>query len=1122
MAEVYSLICWGGRTGKTVTISNATPAVVTSTNHGLRDGTGLVFTSSGLLPAGITSGTTYYAKSTAANTFNLYDTAAHAISGGATGRVNTSSAGSGTHTAKSDLIVNPSTRLSAYGLSDLSRWGESGSELIYDGLLSFKNGRSGAGANDIEICEIGEAFDDWITAKLVLSVPSASTTIESKINGIRSAAWHAGSRSLGYCLKSTVGYDFVMDFTGYRTTLDGVRYEPSAATFAYGFIINGVFNTVKNCLLFHALGSDTTGMRVAGSSTTISNNVVIGFLQYGIALGEYAGQGSTINNNTVVKCLAGFKFLGTTNTHYGWVYNNIAVGNTTNWQGSSTGFYGAGFNGGLSTDSPWFKGTDTSIKTLTADNSTFVDYSGNDLRPAGDSVAHTSSSPLVDSGRTPVAVDEFDMLGNARPDYKNGSATSWDIGAHEFDWGYAIPSSDYRGLAFTGLIAGSEVKVFETGTQTTVFSDTSSATSETWSENATGSRTVDYTILKDGYVPIRVTGIVVTGATSGGVLSTPIQQEIDRAYVTPSGLAIGSTATYSTGTKRFTVTTATTVQNWYSYMVQCWRTESALANVTFPISSNGPNSFQLAGDWQFSSGISYLSRDGLRYLNSSGVVTDSWAAVLSVGVPSGMQVRYQQIDGSGTANAANTGNVDQLIKIYENGSYDYTGHMVLKVQADGYDQAEFDLVSTFGTLEDQFYVAGLNPVANGVASGTVTGVTITDHGASPVTWNSKSFSITITDTTGHTGEQILQYVRGLNSFNYHDLVQTNGTEFKTVRGRLYGDTGASLKGVRVVQSDGTTSHADFNLHTADDGTTYIPPLPPAAAEATIMADSRVQLYNVTTATEIDNAFVTGTSYNYVITSEASDGDVLRLRVCKLGKEAGEAFAVWGASGATFLITQPASAEYATWGIDGSTVTEFTGDVSGHIYIDANDLDGATTKTRLGAWYSWVLTTDIGIRHFFGAVTYVSSAAIRINTDIADILIENTNASTALRFTDLSVRLYRSDGSSVIAPTSYSIHNDYSGVPDVVETGVSGLTGSESAQLMGLPNSTATASAVWSAGTRTLTSTAGGGDAPTPEENAAAVLAALNATTIPVDMQKTNGVEIIGDGSAANKFRSINA
>lgn len=38
--------------------------------------------------------------------------------------------------------------------------------------------------------------------------------------------------------------------------------------------------------------------------------------------------------------------------------------------------------------------------------------------------------------------------------------------------------------------------------------------------------------------------------------------------------------------------------------------------------------------------------------------------------------------------------------------------------------------------------------------------------------------------------------------------------------------------------------------------------------------------------------------------------------------------------------------------------------------------------------------------------------------------------------------------------------------------------------------------------------------------AAAVLAALSATTIPVDMKRTNGVEIIGDGTDGNKFRSV--
>jgi hypothetical protein len=240
---------------------------------------------------------------------------------------------------------------------------------------------------------------------------------------------------------------------------------------------------------------------------------------------------------------------------------------------------------------------------------------------------------------------------------------------------------------------------------------------------------------------------------------------------------------------------------------------------------------------------------------------------------------------------------------------------------------------------------------------------------------------------------------------------------------------------------------------------------PGAIVATVLADTRVRVYNVTQATEIDNVMVSGTSYEYVISTEADQNDVIDFYACKLGYEPFRARGQFDTvAGLAVLVDQVVDSVYTSWGIDGSTITEFTGDVTGHIYIDANDLDGATTKTRLGAWYSWVLTTEIGIRHFFGGVTYLSTAAIRINTDVADILIENTNASTALRFTDMDVRLYRSDGTSIIAPTSYSIHNDYSGVPDVVETGVSGLTGSESAQLMSLtnaPSADTVATAVWS-------------------------------------------------------------
>lgn len=628
-----------------------------------------------------------------------------------------------------------------------------------------------------------------------------------------------------------------------------------------------------------------------------------------------------------------------------------------------------------------------------------------------------------------------------------------------------------RGLAFTGLVAGSKVKVFTTGTDTEKFSTASSSTSETWDDATSGSITVDYVVMKAGYLPIRVTGVVVTGAVSGGLLATPITQVADRTYQASSGLTINTNVFANATTKKFGLTTASTVQNFYSYMIEQWialgDTTEAFANKQFPIVSNGSDSFTFINGWEwdtstYPNSITNLSRDGLRYLNTSGTVTASWAAILTSGVPSGAQVRYQQSDGGTTQNALATGDMNQLVQIYgdaTHGNFDYTNYLVLKVQAMGYDQAEADAFALYGTLQDQLYVVGLFPISNGVATGNpslANPPTITDHGASPVTWNSKVFSITITDSAaGNTGTDIIRWLRyyfetggtfqGKNAFNWHDLVQVNGSSYKTVRGKIYGDTGATLKGVRVVKSDGTTSHDYVTVHTADDGTT-VNTTPPAAVNATVLANSRVQLYNDTTSTEIDNQFITGTSYSYIISSEASSGHNLRLRVTKLGYEPIELPGVWSAAGLTFLVSQVTDPVYSNWGIDGSTVTEFSLDVTGNIEIDSNDPDGNSTKTRLGAWVSYALTSADGIRSLFGAVSPLATNAIRINVDVVDLTIENINSSKALTFTDNAVRLYRSDGSIIIAATSYSLHNDYSGVPDVVETGTSGLTTSESNQL----------------------------------------------------------------------------
>ncbi len=95
--QPYSFrIEWGSDCApqSTVTISNASPAVVTWTGHGFVAGQPVVFSTTGSLPTGLTAGTVYYVISAGltANEFQVSATA-----GGAA--IDTSSAGSGTHTA---------------------------------------------------------------------------------------------------------------------------------------------------------------------------------------------------------------------------------------------------------------------------------------------------------------------------------------------------------------------------------------------------------------------------------------------------------------------------------------------------------------------------------------------------------------------------------------------------------------------------------------------------------------------------------------------------------------------------------------------------------------------------------------------------------------------------------------------------------------------------------------------------------------------------------------------------------------------------------------------------------------------------------------------------------------
>jgi hypothetical protein len=190
---------------------------------------------------------------------------------------------------------------------------------------------------------------------------------------------------------------------------------------------------------------------------------------------------------------------------------------------------------------------------------------------------------------------------------------------------------------------------------------------------------------------------------------------------------------------------------------------------------------------------------------------------------------------------------------------------------------------------------------------------------------------------------------------------------------------------------------------------------PAALE-----NSRIQIYNVTIDEEIDNDVVGDSGYDYTITTEASNGDTIRLRLTLLGKEPIEGVGVFNSStGLSFLVDQQDDPIYDAIGINGSTVTEFAPNYTDdYVEVDA----ATTTKARFAAWWFHNLTTEDGIRKWYGGLFLEDEANYRVVTTRVDLQFDNVN-SPPTRFTDNTRRLYRDDLGNIIADTSGSIQMD---------------------------------------------------------------------------------------------------
>lgn len=155
--------------------ANATTDEITWTAHGLSDGQAIFLSALTTLPGGITEGVLYYARPTdssvPANTFALYDTEAHALAGGASGKIDITSAGGGVR-CQGAIIT-----------SDVTGWSV-GDVIGVAGMSSS----SGNAVYPMTIVEISGA-------KIGVSVPAGYGLAVSRMSG------HPVVRVTGYGIK---------------------------------------------------------------------------------------------------------------------------------------------------------------------------------------------------------------------------------------------------------------------------------------------------------------------------------------------------------------------------------------------------------------------------------------------------------------------------------------------------------------------------------------------------------------------------------------------------------------------------------------------------------------------------------------------------------------------------------------------------------------------------------------------------------------------------------------------------------------------------------------------------------------------------------------------------------
>jgi hypothetical protein len=204
--------------------------------------------------------------------------------------------------------------------------------------------------------------------------------------------------------------------------------------------------------------------------------------------------------------------------------------------------------------------------------------------------------------------------------------------------------------------------------------------------------------------------------------------------------------------------------------------------------------------------------------------------------------------------------------------------------------------------------------------------------------------------------------------------------------------------VNIVKVNTTIGTVGTNVVAQQFATVNAPNLITGTRVRVYDEDNGVEMFNgVLASPGFYQSFVYETDITITLTATYTSGATAKLGLSATG--------VLTASGVTFLASQEDDTVYNSYGRDGSSATGFAAD---YVQNDVNlTLVTSFSGANLYAWWVYNTTTEQGIREFFGGITALDVANLRINTGMVSVFLDNGTASFIYQID--AIRIFRSDG-----------------------------------------------------------------------------------------------------------------